>query len=140
MATKRTLKKAETMAAKAAAKEAAIQEKSAKEATPEAVLAMAEAVKEPAAATPAEKKTTAPRKTAAKKTATKAEPFKPEMFLQFMGKEIPTRSILADVKKIWTEEMGNKEEDIKSLKIYLKPEESKAYYVINDDTAGCMDL
>lgn len=27
--------------------------------------------------------------------------------------------------------MGKKEKDLKDIKIYIKPEESKAYYVIN---------
>ena len=44
------------------------------------------------------------------------------------------------MKKIWTEEMGKKEKDLKDVKIYIKPEEYKAYYVINGDITGAIGL
>ena len=31
---------------------------------------------------------------------------------------------------------GKKEKDLKDIKIYIKPEENKAYYVINGDITG----
>ena len=34
----------------------------------------------------------------------------------------------------------NKVGDMKDVKIYLKPEESAAYYVVNGDTTGKIDL
>ena len=36
--------------------------------------------------------------------------------------------------------MGKKEKDLKDIKIYIKPEESKAYYVINGDISGSVWL
>ena len=33
-----------------------------------------------------------------------------------------------------------KAEELKSLKVYVKPEEFTAYYVINDDVTGSIDL
>ena len=35
---------------------------------------------------------------------------------------------------------GHKASEMKSLSIYLKPEEGKIYYVVNDETTGRFDL
>ena len=35
---------------------------------------------------------------------------------------------------------GHRASSIKSLKVYLKPEDNAAYYVINDKLAGRVDL
>ena len=88
--------------------------------------------------TPA-KKTTA-KKTTTKKTPAKKAELKTEMYLQFYGKEYSDKEILQKVKEIWTKVLKNKVGDMKDVKIYLKPEESKAYYVINGDTTGEVDL
>ena len=42
------------------------------------------------------------------------------------------------VKAIY--EAKKKAEELKSLKVYVKPEEFTAYYVINDDVTGRIDL
>ena len=85
------------------------------------------------------------RKTAAKKAPAKKAPakkaeLKTEMYLQFYGKEYSDKEILQKVKEIWTKVLKNKVGDMKDVKIYLKPEEFKAYYVINGDTTGEVDL
>ena len=36
--------------------------------------------------------------------------------------------------------MGKKAEDMKTINVYLKPEEMAAYYVINDETTGKIAL
>ena len=84
----------------------------------------------------AEKKTAAKKTTAAKK---KAE-LKTELFLQFAGKEFTEKDILQKVKDVWTKTLKNKVGDMKDVKIYLKPEESAAYYVINGETTGKVEL
>ena len=92
----------------------------------------AAAPKKPAAAKkPAEKK--APAK-AAKKEAEQ------EMILQFGGREIKEKDLYERIQQIWTEGYGKKAEELKSLKVYVKPEEFTAYYVINDDVTGSIDL
>ncbi len=80
------------------------------------------------------KKTTV-KKAATRKTTAKAE-LKTEMFLQFAGKEYTEKEILQMVKNVWTKELKNKVGDMKEVQIYLKPEESAAYYVINKETTG----
>ena len=88
--------------------------------------------------TPEEK--TAEKKAPAKKAPAKKAELKTEMYLQFYGKEYSDKEILQKVKEIWTKVLKKKVGDMKDVKIYLKPEESKAYYVINGDTTGEVDL
>lgn len=86
-----------------------------------------EAVKETAKA-PAKRTTT--RKTAVKET----------VYLQYLGKEINKDDLVNQVKDIWTKELKNKAGDLKTVTLYLKPEENMAYYVINDDVTGSIAL
>ena len=86
----------------------------------------------------AEKAVKTVKKAAAKKTAAKTT--KTEFFLQFSGKEYTEKEILKKVKDVWTKDLKNKVGDMKDVKIYLKPEESAAYYVVNGDTTGKIDL
>ena len=85
-------------------------------------------------------KKAAAKKTPAKKAPAKKAELKTEMYLQFYGKEYSDKEILQKVKEIWTKVLKNKVGDMKDVKIYLKPEESKAYYVVNGDTTGEVDL
>lgn len=83
-------------------------------------------------------KTTA--KKAAKKTA-KAEKKElvPEVFVQFDGNEDVVANVIERAKEAFTAD-GHRASSIKSLKVYLKPEEYAAYYVINDTYAGKVNL
>ena len=72
--------------------------------------------------------------------AEKKAPVKTEMFLQFAGKEYTDKEIFDKIKYVWSKVLKNKVGDMKDVKIYLKPEESAAYYVINGDTTGKVDL
>lgn len=81
----------------------------------------------------------AAKKTTAAKTTKKAE-LKTEMFLQFSGKEYSEKEILKKVKDVWTKDLKNKVGDMKDVKIYLKPEESAAYFVVNTNVTGKIDL
>ena len=49
---------------------------------------------------------------------------------RFAGKEVAEKDLIAAVKKAYTKK-GNKVGDIKTIEIYVKPEESAAYYVVN---------
>ena len=84
----------------------------------------------------AEEKKTRARKTSAKTTTAAKTAVKCEMYLQFAGKEYAEKEILQMVKNVWTKELRNKVGDMKEVQIYLKPEESAAYYVINKETTG----
>lgn len=65
----------------------------------------------------------------------KAAVAEPEVYVQYQGNESDLAAITARIKKQYVEE-DHKESDIKSLKIYLKPEDASAYYVINDNNSG----
>ena len=89
----------------------------------------AEAKKAPAKKAPA-------KKAPAKKAAAKAETV---ITVQFAGNEVAIASVEEKVKAQFVAE-GNKASSIKSLNIYVKPEEASAYYVINGDVTGRVDL
>ena len=59
---------------------------------------------------------------------------KAKIELQFADKAIGEEQLVSLAKKAY----GKK--DIKNLDIYVKPEESKAYYVVNNDVTGSFDL
>ena len=81
----------------------------------------------------AEAKAEAPKKETAKKAPAKrtaAKDIKTSVVVQFAGKEVTEKDLIAAVKKAYTKK-GNKVGDIKTIEIYVKPEESAAYYVVN---------
>lgn len=80
-------------------------------------------------------------KTEAVKPAAKKAPAKTqEIYFQAAGKEILDRELTDKVKDVWTKELGNKVKDMVNVKIYVKPEENAAYYVINEDVTGKFEL
>ena len=85
----------------------------------------------------------APAKKAAttKTTTAKKETVKKETVItvQYLGNEVSVASVEEKVKAAFVAE-GNKASSIKTLNIYVKPEEFAAYYVINGDFSGRVDL
>ena len=79
------------------------------------------------------KKAEEPKKETAKKAPAKrtaAKDIKTSVVVQFAGKEVTEKDLIAAVKKAYTKK-GNKVGDIKTIEIYVKPEENAAYYVVN---------
>ena len=58
---------------------------------------------------------------------------KEEFVLEFAGKQITQDEIRKKVKENWTKVQKNKIKDIKTIKVFLQPENSCAYYTINDE-------
>ena len=85
-------------------------------------------------------KTTTAKTTATRRTATKKAEPATEVYVQYWGKEIHTSEVADRIKKIWTDDMGKKASDLKDLKIYIKPEDNGAHYVINGDVTGFIGL
>ncbi len=81
-----------------------------------------------------DKKAAGKKETAAapkKKTTVKKEAaVKSTLYVQYAGKEYTEKELLDAAKKAYVD-LGNKASDIKTVEIYLKPEENVAYYVIN---------
>lgn len=88
----------------------------------------------------AEKTVAAVEKPVTEKRTRRAKAVSAEVYVQYLGREILTKDVLNNIKKIWTDDIGKKEKDLKDIKIYIKPEESKAYYVINGDVSGSVWL
>ena len=64
---------------------------------------------------------------------------KTALYVEFAGKQLEDKAAIAKAKEIWVEQ-GNKIKDIKTLNLYVKPEESTVYYVINDDFSGSFSM
>ena len=60
---------------------------------------------------------------------------KTSLFVEYNGNQVEDKAIVAAVKKAWTE-AGNKVGDIKTMELYVKPEEAAVYYVINETESG----
>ena len=58
-----------------------------------------------------------------------------ELVLQYAGKDVSEKDVTKFAEEAWTGS-GKKLSDIKSVKIYAQPENSVAYFVINDDFKG----
>lgn len=61
------------------------------------------------------------------------------IYLQFNGKEACIDAVRDAIKENY-DSVKDGTDTAKDLKIYLKPEDSKAYYVMNDDYIGEVDL
>ena len=143
MATKKTTVAAKVETKEEASKAAEVKVEAAKVEAP-VKEEKVEAKKAPAkkAATKTEEKAEA-KKTPAKKTATKTTAAKkevaPVVTVQFGGQEVSMDTVIANAKSAY-EAAGNKVSSIKDIQIYVKPEEYAAYYVINGDVTGRIDL
>ncbi len=125
-------------AAAAAEKETKPAEKKVTKAAEKAaeVKAAVETAVEPAVETTVEKaaaKKAAPKKAAPKKVAPKKpEPTKVNFFVEYGGVQVSVDDVVANVKATYGK-------DAKEIAVYLKPNESKAYFVA-DGTEGEMDV
>ena len=86
---------------------------------------------------PAVKKEAAPKKETVKKApAAKKAPVKKAepaaaVVIEYAGKQIAAREVLAAATKAF--QAANKGVEIKTIEIYVKPEENVAYYVVNGE-------
>jgi len=89
------------------------------------------AKKAPAKKAPAKKTVAAPKKVAEPKSA---------ITYQFADKEYDEASLVKIAKDVWKYDLNGKAADLKSIKLFVKPEESKVYYVFNGDVDGAFDI
>ena len=65
---------------------------------------------------------------------------KQTVVLQYLGKEIPYSELVDRAVDAW-KAAGKDEAALKEVKVYVKPEENKAYYVLNDgEEIGSFDI
>lgn len=95
------------------------------------------APKKSATKTAAKKATATVKKaTTAVKEAVEAKTQEPKVIVQFAGNDYKLDEILDNAKKAYSKKS---KKVFKDLRIYIKPEEGKAYYVA-DDNVGSVDL
>lgn len=62
--------------------------------------------------------------------------------VEFAGNQIESKEVIARAKKVWVD-AGNKNRKVKDLKtmdLYLKPEENAVYYVFNEEESGIYQI
>lgn len=109
---------------------------------------VAPAVEAPKEEAPA-KKTRAPRKTAEKKPAEKkaaakkpraAKAAKEELvFIEINQRQATPADLVERAKADWVAN-GNKEADLKGIRVYVNTNEGMVYYVVNDSSAGSFEF
>ncbi|MDE6686767.1 MAG: hypothetical protein K2K17_05585 [Lachnospiraceae bacterium] len=90
-----------------------------------------------------------PKKTAAKSAVKKAEPKKvaakptakktaivQNTYIQYQNETYKEADLVALAEKLWTKDMKRKAADLKSLELYVKPQERMAYCVFNKKETG----
>ncbi len=144
MAEEKKVVAAVTPAAKAVAAKAApakAEEKKPVEAAKEVKpVAKKAAAKKPAAkkaaAKPAAKKAAAKpaaKKAAAKPAAKKATALKAVVNYQLAGQDYTEAKFIENAKNVWKYDLGKKVSELKTVELYVKPEEGKVYFVANGD-------
>lgn len=76
------------------------------------------------------------KKVSSKKTPVKKTEIKEKFHLEFAGKSYLREDLIKSVKDIWKYDYKKKVADLSTIDLYVKPEEGKAYYVINGEVQG----
>ncbi len=96
-------------------------------------------VEEKATAAVKEEKVAAEKK-AAKKPSVKKTTLKATISVQFAGKSYTNEELVKIAKDVWQYDLKKEEKDLKSVDLYVKPEESTVYYVFNGTEEGCFGI
>ena len=76
------------------------------------------------------------KKAPAKKATTKKAALTTTVTLQFAEKSYTEESLVTIAKDVWKFDLKQKATDLKSVELYVKPEEGLCYYVFNGDITG----
>ena len=90
------------------------------------------AVKKATTAVKTVKKAASPKKT----TTKRAEDIQTNVELQYGEKSISYDEIVQNAKNVWEYDLQKDVKDIKTIDLYVKPEEDRVYYMINENEAG----
>lgn len=113
--------------------------------TPEKPVKAEEKKEEPAAAKKETAKKAPAKKDTAKKDAEKEAPakkaeLKTELHVQFADQSLTEDDLVKIAKDVWKYDLNQKVSDLKSIELYVKPEERRAYYVINKEFTGSFGI
>ncbi len=64
---------------------------------------------------------------------------KSTLYVEYQEKQMVEADLVVKAKKVWTA-TGKKVSELKSLQLYVKPEENMVYCVFNDDIKGEFSL
>lgn len=70
----------------------------------------------------------------------KAKEVEASVCLQYSDKEYSTEKLVAIAKDIWQYDLGQDPKGLKSVELYVKPEENAVYYVMNKETTGSFTI
>lgn len=89
----------------------------------------------------ASEKTAETKKTATvKKAAAKKAELKSEIHVQYAEKSYSQEDLIKIAKDVWKYDLKQKVGELTSIELYVKPEESRAYYVMNKDIKGYFNI
>ena len=91
--------------------------------------------RKPGAKKPGRKPAAAKKEAAATTTSRKAS-VKETIHVQFAGKTYSSEELVKIAKDVWKYDLKRKVSDFKDVELYVKPEESIVYYVINGEERG----
>ena len=80
------------------------------------------------------------QKATVEKAETKTAAVKENITIQFAGKEYTTEQLVKIAKDVWEFDLKKDPADFKEVQLYVKPEEAKAYYVINGTGTGSFEI
>lgn len=63
-----------------------------------------------------------------------------ELHIQIQGKSYTKEDFVKIAKDVWVYDMKQDLSDIKSIALYVKPEEMKVYFVVNDNETGSFSI
>ncbi|QNM07047.1 hypothetical protein H9Q78_10345 [Qiania dongpingensis] len=90
------------------------------------------------AAAPEKKAAAEVKKPVGRKPVKRTE-MKTSVSVQYMGKDISDKEMIALIKKDWTAKK-RKVSEIKTMELYVKVEENMVYYVINGEETGSVAI
>lgn len=91
-------------------------------------------------AAPATKKAAEKKASSVKKETAPAAKTETEVILQWNGNDYTYDRLLQSAKDVWQYDQGKNVADFKKAAIYVKPEENKAYVVVNDKDELSFDI
>lgn len=80
------------------------------------------------------------KKTVARKATAKKKELKSDVHIQFDGKSYSQEDLVKIAKDVWKYDLKQKLKDLTSVELYVKPEESTVYYVMNKEHTGSFQI
>lgn len=82
----------------------------------------------------------AAKKETAKRATVKKADQKVGLHVQFSGKSYAQEDLVKIAQDVWKYDLKQKVRELASIELYVKPEENKVYYVMNQEFTGSFDI